>query len=275
MIEPIEQSNTEEACELLARGFPLRPRDYWRDAFARIERFGENAATEIPAGLLLRDEGRPAGVGLTIASRRPTPDGRVLAHVNFAAWYVEEAQRWRAPLMLRALTRIKCDVITDLTPSTAVRALLPAFDFKPITTGFTLALSAFHGGGGHVENLEKGAGAPIASVLLAHREFGALPALLRSRDGADIPLLFRITSMRGLKTAHVVYCASNSRLHRHLGAVSSCLRARGVVLIKLDAPVGVTPPGFSRAGREVKFARGQVSADVTDYTGTELSLLAL
>jgi hypothetical protein len=276
MIEPIDDRNRSEACDVLARGFPLRPRAYWEDSLRRVERFGENAATGVPMGQLLRDEGRAAGVSLTIASRRPGADGIPLTHVNFAAWYVDAEQRWRAPLMLRALTRVRADVITDFTPSAAVQVLLPTFGFKPITQGFVLNLAAFHQSGGCVERLSGSAGArlPIADTLLAHEPFGAVAVVLHTRDGAMTPLLYRVVKFRGIKTAHVLYCGANTQLHTHLGALSRFLRREGVVLIKLEAAIGETPPGWVRAGREVRFARGQVLPDVTDYTGSELSLFA-
>ncbi len=275
MIEHISEQNLGTALDLLAAGFRARPRSYWEHAADRISAFGGNAALNLPIGLLMRDGDRATGVAFTIASQRPHGE-QSLSYVNFAAWYVEEDQRWRAPLMLRALTRLKCDVITDLTPSKAVQSLLPLFGFKAITTGYALNVTAFHGGDGVVEALDAGPGVdfPLKEVLLAHGAFGAIPAVLRASDGATTPLLFKPGRFRGLKIAHVVYCGSNARLHAGLGAVARFLRRRGITLVKLDAAVGRTPPpGWVRMGRELRFARGQVPEDVTDYIGTELSLL--
>ncbi len=275
MIEPINEKNLGAALDLLAVGFSTRPRSYWEHAAHRISQFGGNAALDLPIGLLMRDGDRPTGVAFTIASQRPHGE-RTLSYVNFAAWYVEEDQRWRAPLMLRALTRLKCDVITDLTPSKAVRSLLPTFGFKPLTTGYALNVTAFHGGDGVVEALNQGADAdsPLKEALLGHGAFGAIPAVLHTSDGAVTPLLFKPGRFRGLKIAHLVYCGSNARLRTSLGAVARFLRRRGIMLIKLDVAVGQPPPpGWVRMGRELRFARGQAPEDVTDYMGTELSLL--
>ena len=87
-------------------------------------------------------------------------------------------------------------------------------------------------------------------------------------------MLFRTQRWRGLEMARLLYCGSNRRLFDHLGAVSAFLRGHGVALIKLEAPMGLDlPPGWVRLGREVKFAKGSVSPDVTDYAGSELALL--
>jgi hypothetical protein len=200
MIEHISEQNLGAALDLLAAGFRARPRSYWEHAAERISAFGGNAALNLPIGLLMRDGDRATGVAFTIASQRPHGE-QSLSYVNFAAWYVEEDQRWRAPLMLRALTRLKCDVITDLTPSKAVQPLLPVFGFKAITTGYALNVTAFHGGDGVVEALDAGPGVdfPLKEVLLAHGAFGAIPAVLRASDGAATPLLFKPGRFRGLR----------------------------------------------------------------------------
>jgi hypothetical protein len=271
MIEAIEHNTLGEACDLLAKGFPARPRAYWEDALQRIDTLGENGALGLPVGQIMRAEGRAQGVALTIASRRPSETGTMVC-LNFAAWYVEPDQRWRAPLMLRALARTPCDVLTDLTPSLAVQGLLPAFGFKPITQGFVLVLAGFHKGGGEIADLDIAA-TPMGELLRAHERFGAKAVMLHTRDGAQLPLLYRVVKFRGIRTAHVLYCGANQVLHDHLGALSRHLRRQAIGLVKLEAPVERTPPrGWLRTGREIRFARGPVSPDATDYLCSELSM---
>lgn len=277
MIAPIDDANRDQAVELLNKGFCGPSTAFWADALDRITRFGGNAAAGLPLGHLMFADDAPVGVALTIASLRAAPEG-ARTYVNFAAWYVEPQYRWRAPLMLRTLARLPCDVMTDLTPSDATTALLPTFGFEKITQGVALNLCAFHRGGGEVRALteDDASSLPdgVAALLLAHAPYRNIPALLRCRDGATVGLLFRTQRWRGLQMARVLYCGSNQRLFAHLGAVSAFLRAHGVALIKLEAPVGMElPPGWVRLGREMKFAKGAVSPDVTDYAGSELALL--
>ena len=278
MIAPIDGTNHSLAVALLAKGFPCHAAPHWADALERIRRFGGNAALDLPIGHVMTIDGQPAGVALTIASRRADGCPEPQTHINFAAWYVEPAYRWRAPLMLRAVTRMPCDVLTDLTPSDPVRALLPAFGFRQITRGVAITPAALHRGGGRVLALEA-AGADrmapgLRALLLAHAPFGNIPALLECRDGTAVALAFRRLRWRGLPMARVIYCGSNRKLFDHLGAVSSFLRGHGVALIKLEAPMDMPPPpGWLRAGRELKFARGPMPPDVTDYLGSELALL--
>lgn len=271
MIEAIEHNTLGEACELLAKGFPGRSKAYWEDALQRIDDLGENRALGLPVGQIMRMDGRAHGVALTIASRRPSDTG-LRVNLNFAAWYVEPDQRWRAPLMLRALTRTPCDVLTDLTPSQAVQALLPTFGFKPLTRGFVLDLAAIHKGGGQIVDLDA-ASTPLGELLCAHERFGAKAVMLHTRDGAQLPLLYRVVKFRGVRTAHILYCGANHVLHDHMGALSKHLWRQAIGLVKLEAPVDRNPPrGWLRTGREIRFARGQVSPDITDYLGSELSL---
>lgn len=280
MIAPIDDANQDVAVALLAKGFPGHPASRWAEAIARIRRFGGNAALGLPIGQVMTVEGEPAGVALTIASRREDAGSGPQTHVNFAAWYVETAHRWRAPLMLRAVTRMPCDVLTDLTPSDQVRALLPAFGFRQITRGVAINLAALHRGGGRVLALDDaGAGSippGLRALLEAHVPFGNIPALLECRDGTMVALSFRLMRWRGFTMARMIYCGSNRQLFDHLGAVSSFLRGHGAALIKLEASMEMAqPPGWMRESRELKFARGPMPPDVTDYLGSELALLDL
>lgn len=276
MIVPIDDSNVGRAIDLLTHGFAGSKRSFWEGAVARIHSYGENAALDLPIGQLLWDQDRPVGVALTIASRRPQADGSVRTHVNFAGWYIEPEARWRAPVMLRALTRVPCDVLTDLTPAPAVCAMLPAFGFRQITAGVSLNLVGLGAGAaGAVERADGARGGPVYDMLAAHAPFGAIPAVLRGADGVETPLLFKVTRWRNIPTARVLYCGANTHMLAHLGAVAGFLRRQGAVLFKLDAPFGARAPGWFRPGREIKFVRGEISPDTIDFAGSELALLDL
>ena len=173
MIAPIDDANHDLAVALLNKGFCGPSSAFWADALDRITRFGGNAAAGLPLGHMMFADDVPVGIALTIASLRQDPQGGHRTHVNFAAWYVEPQYRWRAPLMLRALARLPCDVMTDLTPSDATTALLPTFGFQKITQGVAINLCAFHRGGGVVTPLTP-ADAPslpdgVAALLLRMR----------------------------------------------------------------------------------------------------------
>src|SRR3954454_8361893 len=75
--------------DLLTRGFPIRGRDYWSRAFARLE------AHATPPGLpkygyLLEGDGVPVGVILLIFSSVPV-GAATTVRCNVSSWYVEPA----------------------------------------------------------------------------------------------------------------------------------------------------------------------------------------
>jgi len=278
LIAPIDDANRDVAATLLDRGFSGPSVAFWANAFHRMDLLGGNAASGLPPGYLMFKNQRPVGIALTLASLRTDASLRTRVHVNFAAWYVEPEYRWQSPVMLRALSRIPCDVLTDLTPSPTVRSILPSFGLRQITQGVAVNLAAFHRGGGHVSPLDEAQDADflpgLKSLLCAHAQFGNIPLALHCRDGAVIALLLRVSRWRGMKMASVLYCGSNRRLFSHLGALSAFLRRQGVWLIKLEVPTGEdAPPGWFRHDYEVKYARGEIVPDVTDYAGSELALL--
>jgi hypothetical protein len=277
VIQTIDDANVGGAIDLLTEGFPDRSAAYWEDALERVRMFGGNTAANLPIGYLLTSANGPAGVALTLASTRP--QGHTV--VNFAAWYIKPEHRLRAPVMLRAIAGMGCDVITDLTPAPSVQRMLPAFKFAPFTAGIALnplPLAALQIDGAHVLPLEAAEPtdmpADLAAFLSAHRPFGCIPAVLRAGDGIT-PLMFKMGRWRRLKAAHLLYCGSNAHLMRHIGAVARFLLARGALILRLDIPLAGRVRGVRRPGQNIKFARGITDPDVTDYAASELALFEI
>ncbi|WP_204321926.1 hypothetical protein, partial [Streptococcus pneumoniae] len=82
-------------------------------------------------------------------SRRIEPDGTTRDVVNLSSWYIDEAHRWLAPRMLKAVISEAGTVYTDLTPSPSVVHLNGRLGLTVWTDGVLLAalpLAALHYG---------------------------------------------------------------------------------------------------------------------------------
>ncbi len=285
MLIPITTENLPQALSLLKEGFPDRPHNYWESTLDRMRAFGANEAVGVAFGLLLIDKktNSPAGVCLTLASSRQELAGGQTAMLNPSAMYVRPDQRWLAPLMLRTISRMNADTILDLTPSDPVQKMLPAMGFRPFCSGISIVPTM-------LAALTKWSSAKVLPIsaaprdkipewektlLESHTPFNCLAATLRA-DGAYLPLLFKLDrKVKGLPSATLLYSTDNAQLYKHIGAVSRFLATRGVMALRLDTMLDTKVPGFARTGQAVKFAKGSLAANRTDYAGTELALFEI
>lgn len=285
MFIPISSENLHDAISLLKEGFPDRPHNYWESTLDRMRVFGANKAAGVAFGLLLIDKttSSPAGVCLTLASPRQGVAGGQTAMLNPSAMYVRPDQRWLAPLMLRTISRMKADTILDLTPSDPVQKMLPAFGFRQFCSGVSIVptplAAVTQWSGAKVSPISATPADKIPGwerdLLESHAPFNCLAATLRVGD-SHLPLLFKLDrKVKGLPSATLLYCNDNARFYEHIGAVARFLAARGVLALRFDTPLDVKAPGFSRPGQAVKFAKGPLAANRTDYAATELAIFEL
>lgn len=283
-IRPIETGDHDLATRLLAEGFPARTADTWPELFDRMQRLGANAATGVPFGYLLMDGRRPAGVMLTPASPRTTPDGQDSLIVNLSSWYIEPALRWRAVQMLRAVLRRHEAMFTDLTATPEVRSMMLAFGFVPLNDGVVVSLlpvaAALPSPQASVAELAPGNGTQLAPgtrrLLESHQGIGCIAAVLQTGDGAT-PLLFRPRRLKGLPAAKLVYCESTAEVQAQLPAVARFLLRRGIPILVHDHQGLPSRAGQLVRRRGLKFARPGAGLrprpGSIDHAGSELSLM--
>lgn len=282
MLRPIDPTCIAAAIALLTIGFPKASALFWQQGLERLRALGGNREAGVPIGHLLMDDDKPVGVILTPASVRAMPDGTEKRVVNLSSWYIDPAHRWRAPVMLRAVTRDRDALYTDLTPSLEVQKMLPAFGFKPINRGFkrhftpvaALARRAL----ATVRDLAKApAGAihePTRQMLESHRGFACLPCALHA-DGTWHPLMFKSRRVRGLPAAELVYCEDNTAMTGHLSAVARYLiRRRKLFLIIEDRAIDLTDVALDPKNG-IRFAKGGLQPNRTDYAGSEICILGV
>lgn len=281
-LRPIDPAYVAAAVAVLSIGFPKATALFWQGALDRLRAFGGNAEAGVPIGHLLMADEKPVGVILTPAQMRTLPDGTRRKIVNLSSWYIDPAHRWRAPVMLRAVTRDADALYTDLTPTLEVQKMLPAFGFKPVNRGlkrlFTPLAALARRIFGRVRDLKAAPGDAVPeatrALLESHRDFDCLPCALNAEGGWH-PLLFKARRVRRLPAAELVYCEDHALLERHMAAVARYLLKRGKLFLIIEDR---TPPSDGETLEPqpgLRFAKGGHDPARTDYAGSELCILGV
>lgn len=288
MLVPFFEAQLDTALALLREGFPHRGDGFWRTALKRLFELSSTNATGVPAGYFLMDGSEAVGIILTPASVRRAPNGDMRRVVNLSSWYVRPGQRWRAAAMLRQVLNAADAIYTDLTPTAEVIRLLPAYGFAPLNTGLfidPLPLVALRAEAGatiiDLADVPPGALPQDERALLSgHASMGCVIAALH--DGhAWWPLAFKISQIKRVPVATLVYSGDNRRFNKHLGTIARFLLRRGCLALVRDARDGETKRRSTRyAKRGLKFAKSTPEDTWffnhrTDFAGSELCVLDL
>ena len=283
---PGDASALAEAAALLHAGFAARSLSFWLTALHRVNRLADNQAMGYPLGYFMLNKNQPVGVALTLASWRERADGSRMRLINISSWYVQPDFRWRAGMMLRSMMADKSCTYTDFTPTAEVQKMLPVVGMQPINMGIAihclplLALKPAHGARARLLGPDDAWPAPatpaqwrpLPAAVQAHRELGCT-VLSLGMDGDAQLLVLRALRLRGLAAAQVVFCDSQVRLLRDLGALTRSLLARGVALLVCDTLQARTSATALFRPRERWFALGDNFDDRTDILGSELCLI--
>ncbi len=271
-LRAIEEQDLGSAETLLCRGFPERPRWFWRSRLAALQSYRKQAGVG-PIGTLLRIKGEDVGVLLTIES--PPGLGR---KVNLSSWYVEDGARLAAARMLQKSV-VGDAVYTDLTPTREVRLLNERIGIVPVRLGSLLAPTPID-----ALRLDRGRVLPFATstaplsdphrqMLADHAAMGLDAAVLEA-DGAAMPLIFMPTRFRGLAGARVIHATSRDMLRRHRGAIARYLLGRGKLFTEIEANRDEAWSGSAFApNRSAVFAKGPVDPHGIDHAYSELVFL--
>lgn len=290
MLQPIDDSNLDQAYRLLNQGFPEHEQGFWHTAIGRLQKAGGNVKAEIPIGYLMLPGSRTArssrktardhatGIVLTPAKVH-TDDGGLKRIVNLSSWYIEDDDRWRAPMMMRQVLGLENTSFTDLTPTPSVQEMLKAFGFEGLNAGVSvsvLPLSRLTGRrGARVVSLTDPMAAQLDAAtraeLTLYQEFDCLVGILIQGQDQN-PVVFKRIRGRKLPQAMLVYAQDNEAVYRNLAAIGQFLAKAGIHILVLDIPPDRQIPGIARKKRGKKFARGLKATNQTDFLGSELSL---
>lgn len=276
-LRPITEDRLDAAIAVLERGFPGRPAAFWRKGLARVLAFcGSHSC---PPGYLMTADEADVGVLLTFANKRTEP--RPI--VNLSSWYVDAPHRWLAPRMLQQVTGCSKTLYTDLTPTPQLRPMIERLGFRARSDGAIVHLLPWtwltHPRNAEIIPLERIKSADLAPDMLTmmadHAELGCITCALWDEDKLH-PLVFVPMRRRGIPFARLVYAHSKTAVASNLGAIARHLLGRGVAFLMIDEFESKRTPysAFTRKPPPI-YVKGDIEADVVDYTYSELVLLKL
>lgn len=248
-MQPIDDTCMSEAAALLSRGFPDRGPEFWNTALERLSAYRKSAKTG-PIGQLMLVEEKPAGVILTIGSRRSDPNVPP-NFVNLSSWYVDERYRWLAPRMLQQVVAEKSLTYTDLSPSAETRIVNERLGFTTVSEGvflFPLPWAAIRCRRTQARvlsfsHIPKNALSDEDYAMLAqHRDLGCVAAAL-DVDGRHYPLLFYPTRRMGLSVARLLFAESRMLVTDNLRLIARFLLREGVLFLTVHANRDERMPG--------------------------------
>lgn len=276
----IRESDFVAVIDLLARGFRVRSRRYWRRALAQL------ASHPTPAGLprygyLLEYNGRTVGVILLIFSA--VPDGGTSAiRCNLSSWYVEPQFRSHAPLLISQAIRHKNVTYVNISPALHTRPIIEAQGFSRYGNGQFVTVPALSRGCGQeqarVVDLDALNDAPAEdrSLLLDHRAYGCISLWCKTPDDA-YPFAFVPRRLKGLiPCTQLIYCRDIADFVRFAQPIGRYLAARGrpLVIIDSNGPIaGLVGRYFE--GRAPKYFKGGVAPRLGNLAYTEAVMFGL
>ena len=275
---PIAEADLPALADLLAQGFPARPRSYW---VRGLDRLAARVAPEgYPRfGYMLEREGGPVGVLLVIAAA-VTHDGVAHVRCNLASWYVQPAFRSHAAMLGMVPFRLKGATLLNISAAPNTWPTIEAQGFVRYSFGQRLCLPLLGDGGGglSVERFDPAAPAtlPEHALLADHAAIGCL-VLLGVAAGERVPFVFLPLRARqgrlGLPGVQLVFCRALDDLARFARPLGWALARRGRPFVLCDAtPEANLPPGRFLPGRGRKYVRGPHPPRLGDLAYTEFTI---
>jgi len=279
----IAAGDADAVTDILTRGFPGRPRNYW---LVGLHRQAERTVPEgYPRyGYLLEAAGAVVGVLLLMYSEKIVGTERVLS-CNVASWYVEPQFRNQASLLSAIALKHKHVTYMNVTPAPPTWRILEAQGYKRYCNGLFFALPALSRGDGMIASVAADSAKPDDlsqnefELLTRHARYGCLSLVCRTPHGAMPFVLapFRIRQGRiGLPAMQLIYSRNIDDFVAHAGALGRFLLQRGKPLVIIDAngPIAGLVGVYSEA-RGQKYFRGPNLPRLGDLADTEFALYGI
>ena len=280
----IQHRDIDAIAELLHRGFPEHPREYWLGTMRRL------ADHSTPAGYprfgyMLECGGRPVGVLLLIFSSTPV-NGEPRIRANVASWYVDPAFRTHATILTSRALSHKNVTFLNLTAARHTWPILEAQGFTACVVGQFKAVPLFSSGPRGTRVVEVAPdtapgddlGSADLTLLQEHASYGCI-SLLCSAAGRRYPFVFarrmhewkstRLPLSFSLPHALLIYCRDLAEFVRFAGPLSRYLARRGVPMVFVESN-GPIPGLFGRFSEmSPRFYRGPYPPRSGDIAYTE------
>jgi hypothetical protein len=266
----IKADDLDAVSDLLARGFPAKPRKYWTTALERLAARG--APEGCPEfGYLLEADGVVVGALLLIFSQRGDQ-----VRCNISSWYVEPAHRGQAALLAAMASKLKHVTYLNTSAATHTWPILEAQGYRRYSEGQLLAFPALNWRrGGRVARLgEHAAHADLEDydLLAAHAEAGCLALVCETPDGfAPFVFLRRRVDRLPFAVMQLVYARDTESFVASAGAIGRFLLGQAVpaVLCDADGPIAGLPGLFFK-DRTPRFYKGPARPALNDLAFTEM-----
>jgi hypothetical protein len=270
----IAETDAPALAELLAKGFPERRIDYWRDALETLAR--RDAPEGYPRfGYMLEHQGAPVGVILMIFTRI----GEKQIRCNISSWYVEEDYRGYASLLIAAAVRHREVTYVNISPAPHTWRVIEAQGFRRYCNGQMLAIPALSRWTANarvtVFDQQRDYGDSLSAqerdLLVAHVERGCLALIVQQKREAHPFVFLSRHVLKGLvPTQQLVYCRDLSDLQRFAGPLGRALLKRGSPTILLDATEKIPGlVGVYLADRGPKYFKGPEKPRLGDLSFSE------
>ncbi len=238
----IVESDAPALVDLLARGFPERTHAYWAHALDTLAR--RDAPALYPRfGYLLEHEGAPVGVILTIFCEWGQ-HGATHTRCNISSWYVDQAFRGYASLLIAAAVRHKNVTYVNLSPAPHTWRVIEAQGFTRYAEGQMVTAPALSPWAPNTrarpfdKNRDYGdaLSAEECEILTFHAEHGCQSYVtFVKREAHPFVFLPRRIFHGLLPTLQLVYCRDISEFQRFAGPIGRALLRRGHATVLVDA----------------------------------------
>jgi len=276
----IVDDDINNAADLLTRGFPVRSRQYWLTALARLKNHPTPAGSP-KYGYVLESNGVLVGIVLLITSSIQT-GGTSTIRCNISSWFVDPAYRANSTFLIsRALSRPDVTYV-NISPAQNTLRTIEAQGFSRYSSGQFVALPGFYPSAGETKIIEVGKlpDAPLEcferDLLLSHSSYGCLSLCCMTTKGS-YPFVFLPRTLKGVvPCVQLVYCRNVEdyvRLARPLGWY---LASRGMpfVIIDSNGPVQGLWGKYSE-DKMPKYFRGPTRPRLGDLAYTEAPMFGV
>lgn len=229
--------------DLLARGFPIRSRDYWIDGLRRM------SMREVPDGFprfgnLLDHDGTPVGALLLIHTARDG-DGCTSIRCNLSSWYVEPNFRSYAPMLTKVAQLHKDVTYVNISAAQWTWRAIEAQGFRRYCGGLFFSLPAVSrpAKAMRVEVVRQDAQAIAGlseadvALLARHAAYGCLSLVCRAADGRAFPFVLQSMRVCGIASLamQLIYCTDVADYVACAVVIGRFLLWRGRISVALDA----------------------------------------
>jgi hypothetical protein len=278
----IHEGDIAAVASLLARGFPVRDRQFWLGAFAQLAR--HHPAPGMPRyGYALESDGTIVGALLLICTAMPAGE-TTTTRCNLSSWYVDPAFRTFAPLLVSQAIRHKDVTYLNVSPARHTLPIIEAQGFSRYCDGVFVAVPVLNGlfGGDRAQIIKPPQQPDVAfdaadeAILAQHAALGCISLWCATNERA-YPFVFRPRMVkRGVPCAQLIYCRDVADFVRFAGPLGRLLARRGrpFVIVDANGPVPGLLGWFNR-GNMPKYFKGPLRPRLGDLAYTEHAVLGV